>query len=107
VEYGPRLYRFFAPLTIVTTLLAVLTAVVGGTTANPARWLVYGAAFLAFCMIVIYFAYFKQANARFAKADMSAAELAKELVRWEIWHWVRVAIGLTAFITALIGLARF
>ena len=105
-EYGPRLYRFFAPLTIAATFLAVVTAVVCILTAQNGRWATMIAGILAATMIGIYFLYFKTANAKFAVGKISADDLKDELNRWEKWHWVRVIVGIVAFAASLIGLSR-
>ena len=42
-EYKPRLYRFFEPLTIAATSLAVITAVACLMTAHPGSWLALAA----------------------------------------------------------------
>lgn len=105
-EYGPRLYRFFAPLTIAATMLSVLAAVVSAMTTQPGREFTMLAGALAAAMIVIYLLYFKTANARFAAASLNAEELAAELARWARWHWARVVIGIVAFTASLLGLGR-
>jgi hypothetical protein len=102
--YGPRLYRFFAPLTIAATMSAVAAAFTCALADHPGRWLAVVAGVLSASMIVLYFLYFKRANASFASASLSAGELSKELKRWEEWHWVRVVIGIAAFGAALLGL---
>lgn len=105
-EYGPRLYSFYAPLTIAATMLAVTTAIVCLLTFHSGRWSSLVVGILAVLMVAIYFFYFKHANAKFAAASISAAELPIELARWAIWHWVRVAVGLLAFIASLIALGQ-
>jgi hypothetical protein len=70
-EYGPRLYRFFAPLTISATFLAVVTAVVCVATQQNGRWATAVAGILGTTMIGIYFLYFQTANAKFAVGQIS------------------------------------
>jgi hypothetical protein len=102
--YGPRLYRFFAPLTITATMSAVVAAVVCALTNHPARWFALLAGFQSASMVVLYFLYFKRANASFAAASLNPVDLETELARWASWHWFRVSIGISAFGTALISL---
>lgn len=102
--YGPRLYRFFAPLTIVATMAAIAAAVACALADHPGRWPSIVAGVLSASMVVLYFLYFKQANASFAAASLSAGELSRELMRWAAWHWARVVIGVVAFGAALLGL---
>ncbi len=101
--YGPRLYRFFAPLTIAATMSAVVSVVACALANDPGRWPAFVAGVLSASMVVLYFLYFKRANASFAAAALSADELSTELARWATWHWVRVVIGVAAFGAALIG----
>ena len=103
-EYGPRLYRFFAPLTIMGTLFPVIAAITTIVTDTQIRWSTVVAGILAGSMIGIYQIYFKDANAKFAIGKLTADELAAELKSWDLWHWVRVAIGIVALIASLLGL---
>jgi Domain of unknown function (DUF1772) len=103
-EYGPRLYRFFAPLTIVPSFLSVAAAALSLLTADAGRWPTLVACVLFMCVLATYGGYFKRANARLASATLSGNELAQELARWESWHWVRVVLGVFSFGAALLGL---
>jgi Domain of unknown function (DUF1772) len=103
-EYGPRLYRFFAPLTIFPAFLSVAAAALSLLTADAGRWPTLVASVLFMCVLATYAGYFKHANARLASATLSANELSLELARWESWHWVRVVLGVFSFGAALLGL---
>lgn len=103
--YGPRLYRFFAPITVVATMSAVVAAVACALTDRPGRWSAVVAGVMSASIVVLYFLYFKRANASFAAASLSADELSAELARWAAWHWARVIIGVCAFAAALFGLS--
>jgi hypothetical protein len=102
-DYGPRLYRFFAPLTIAATATAMIAAIASLAAPYPGRWGTLLAGVLAIGMLGLYFAYFRRANGRFAEGRMTAQELSEELRRWAMWHWVRVGLGLVAFGAALVG----
>ena len=103
-QWGPRLYRFFAPLTMAATISASMAAVVSTLVGRPGKWMELFAGILAVALVGIYFAYFQGGNARLAKGTMTAEELAAELARWTQWHWTRVAIGVVAFVFSLLGL---
>ncbi len=105
--FGPRLYRFYAPLTITATLLMVSTAIVCWLAEHPGRMATLIAGVLTLSMIAIYFLYFRGANAKFAAASIRAEELSPELARWAKWHWLRVAVGIIAFAVALLGQSRW
>jgi hypothetical protein len=102
-DYGPRLYRFFAPLTIAATMLAVAAAGVAAVTSHPGRWSTVGAGVFGSALVAIYFVYFQRANARFAAGGLTAQELSDELARWAGWHAARVVVGCIAFGLALLG----
>ena len=104
-EYGPRLYRFFAPLTIAPSILSVAAAGFCVWTEDAGRWPTLAACVLFICVLATYAAYFKHANARLATASLSANELALELACWESWHWARVVLGVVSFGAALLSLA--
>lgn len=103
-EYGPRLYRFFAPLTIVPAFLSLAAAGFSLLTADAGRWPTLVACLLFFGVLATYAGFFKHANARLATATLSANQLALELARWESWHWARVVLGIFSFGAALLGL---
>ncbi|MEW6730498.1 MAG: DUF1772 domain-containing protein [Acidobacteriota bacterium] len=102
-EYGPRLYRFFAPLTIAPTFLIVVATGVSIWTSDSGQWPTLAASIFFLSVIATYIGYFRQANARLATASLNAEELSLELARWATWHWVRVVLGVCAFGTALFG----
>jgi hypothetical protein len=96
---GPILFRFFAPVTAVAVLLALASAFF--TPDN--LWSVSGAA-LSLMALVMFFAYFKSANAAFAERSITDEELHGELARWAKWHLVRTTIVIGAFTSSIIAL---
>lgn len=106
-SYGPRLFRFFAPLTTATPIAAGLAAVQvalqtgSGSARNVAAAL---AALLACSLVAIYFVYFKAANEGFARHAVSAADLPQTLARWAAWHRLRVFVCIAAFVLSLVTL---
>ena len=103
-EYGPRLYRFFAPLTIAGTLFPIIAAITTLIIDTKSHWSTVVAGILSALMVGIYLFYFKSANEKLAEAKMNSDELAAELNSWDYWHKARVIIGIVAFIVSLIGL---
>ena len=101
---GPRLYRYFAPLTIIGTILPVIAAAISVTQGVASNWLSVVPAILVLIMLVIYFAYFKGANERFESASVAVEDLSLELAKWASWHWIRVTLGIAAFFTSLLVL---
>src|SRR6185295_16418835 len=101
--YGPRLYRFFAPLTILPSVLTIAAAIVCLWAFDPGRWATLISSVLFLAVVGTYGVYFRNANARLAKQSLSPEELSDELRRWAVWHWTRVVLGLLAFGAALVG----
>ena len=101
--YAPRLYRFYAPLTIAAPLAALVSAglalVAGDHVA--ATW---AAALLALALVACYGLFFKRANEDFARRAVPAGELAAALARWAAWHRARVVIAMLAFACSLLAL---
>src|SRR5687767_9432576 len=52
-DYGPRLYRFFAPLTIGATTMAVAAAGAAAVTSQPGRWSTLGAGVFGGALVAI------------------------------------------------------
>jgi len=102
---GPRLFRFFYPLTVAATLSTAAAAVSSLIAAHPGRWLILISSVLTVAILATYFLYFEKTNARFAAASIRPDELGAELSRWASWHWVRVALSLVAFAAALLALS--
>lgn len=106
--FGPMLFRFFAPLTIVppvaTVLAAVQTIRMSGTFA-PASLAAVAAAMLTCGLLAIYQLFFKSANAAFERRTVPDTDLPAALTRWAAWHRARVLVCLAAFGLSLVALA--
>jgi hypothetical protein len=105
--FGSMLYRFFAPLTMMAPLAAVLSAVQvtvqsGGLT--PRSVAAIATAVLTCSLLAIYGLYFKSANDAFSRRAVSAADLPATLARWAAWHRARVVIVVAAFGLSLVTL---
>lgn len=96
---GPKLFSYFAPLTVLTIIFAAGVGIIHQHNNTP--WLIAG----IMCLIAlgIFFIYFRAANNRFATHDMPDAALAGELEKWSIWHWARTLLIITAFGISIFG----
>lgn len=90
-EMGPSLFKYFAPLTTAAVALSVLAAVLAG-----GRHII--AAGLCVSALIIFFLYFKKANASFADHSLADEDLKDELKRWAAWHWTRTVIIIAALV---------
>ena len=104
--YGKKIYQFFAPLTIIATLLSLITTAYSfvNQSDNPILFGLMGFSTAAF--FSTYFFYFKKANKSFADRSITDIELPLELRRWGNWHWGRICFEIIAFICALLLLIQ-
>ena len=105
---GPRLYHFFAPLTVAAPMAAVLAAIqiaLQSEGLGLRTTAAITAAVLAWSLVAIYMVYFRSANDAFTRHAVSPEDLPAELARWAGWHRARVLICLTAFALSLVALA--
>ncbi len=98
---GPGLYRYFAPITILATLIPAVNAVNCLMQQADRSGLSVLVSVLMIGVLGIYFYYFKSANTGFAAEDPDVEGLQDELVRWGMWHWIRTVIVIAALILAL------
>jgi hypothetical protein len=101
--FGPRLYGYFAPLTIISSVLTFTTAAVCMAWPDAGSGYTLGASVCMALVLVTYTLYFKHANARFAQGGLSPEELRAELARWAMWHWGRVGFGVVGFAAAILA----
>jgi hypothetical protein len=99
-----RLFGFFAPVTVVATLLAIASAAVSFRDRHPRRSLTLLAAVLSIAALSTFFIYFQNVNPRFATAGFGAEELEEELARWAGWHRWRTGMTFAALAAGALSL---
>lgn len=104
--YGPKIYKFFAPITMGATFIPVVTAVYSVLTDADGQGASIVTAVLCLMFFFTYPIYFKRANQAFADASLSEAELPRELIKWGKWHWARVYMELGAFSGSIVALSQ-
>jgi len=104
--YGPKIYKFFAPITIGATFIPVVAAIYSVVTNAEGQVASIVTAALCLMFFFTYPLYFKKANKSFADASLSEAELPKELIKWGKWHWARVYMELAAFAGSIVALLQ-
>jgi hypothetical protein len=97
----PRLVAFYGPLEIASVALTFLATAVCIARRQRGIGRLVLASLLAASVLAVYPMYFQAANARFAAGTIDIADVAAELGRWQMWQWLRVALGVGAFIAAL------
>ena len=104
--YGPKIYKFFAPITIAATFIPVGAAIFSIVTKAEGQVASIVTAALCLMFFFMYPLYFKKANKSFAEASLSEAELPLELIKWGKWHWARVYMELAAFTGSIVALLQ-
>ncbi len=102
-EFGPRLYRYYSPLTITATLVPLVAAaatLLDDPSPNLFAWL---AVALVFVTLATYVFYFRAANLAFAEQRFDEPGLTRELSRWAAVHAFRTAVSLCAFVAAVLA----
>lgn len=104
--YGPKIYQFFAPLTITATLIPVGTAIY--SLVINAHGKIFATLMGVFTLLFFatYFLYFKKANKSFEDASLTDVELPVELDKWDKWHWARIYLEIGALICSLIAIIK-
>jgi len=100
--YGKKIYQFFAPLTIASTFLSLITVAYSFINQYDNQILFGLMGFSTVAFFSTYFLYFKKANKSFAERSLTNEELPYELNRWGNWHWGRICFELIAFICTLL-----
>jgi hypothetical protein len=98
--FGPRLFRYFAPL----TALAVLVSLASALIAHPTSWQRVAAAGCAALTLAAFPLFFARANREFAHRSITDAQLPRALDRWAMVHMLRTATCVLAFVFALLAL---
>lgn len=98
-----ELVQFYSPLQIAATVTAIIAAIwfrlAYGRVSRS--WL--AAAGAAVGVLVLFFVYFKSANAAFLSADVDPAQIPAMLTTWGAWQWFRTAVGITAAACAIVA----
>jgi Domain of unknown function (DUF1772) len=104
--YSPKIYKFFAPLTITATLIPIGTAIYSQIINSPGK--IFSALMGVFTLLFFatYFIYFKKANKSFEDAALTDDELPIELDKWEKWHRARIYLEIGALICSLIAIVK-
>ncbi len=101
---GPQLYKYFAPLTILATLIPTVTAAYCIWDSGEVVTYSSLSSLLILIIFAIYFIYFKAANESFATGSVGVSGLPAELRRWCIWHWIRTVLAMIAFVSATLAI---
>ncbi len=105
-EHAALLVDFFAPLQISGAVLAIAAAGGDRLGSRKGGGALLAAALFSVAVLILFPLYFKDVNASFAQATISVAAIPEELARWELWQWLRTAIGGASFACAVWAVGR-
>jgi hypothetical protein len=101
-----RLLAFYGPVTSISGILTLLSAVASLWEGHPGRWWALAATLIALVVIGSYFLYFEQANASFAAATIAVEAVPAELARWGTLHNARSALCVAALVASLLAIRQ-
>ena len=105
-ENAQSMWLLAGPLQVSSLVLTTGAASVARWLRSPGRTPAVGAAVFSLGVLVPYFLYFQTANASFGAATIEVRDVPAELARWAFWQWVRIGLGLAAFVFSLLALRR-
>jgi hypothetical protein len=105
--FGPRLYRYYTPVTISATVTPLVTA--GATTIvdTQSSWPFWLVVIISLSILATYFLYFRQANLAFAEQRVAETDLERELTRWARVHLLRTALSFVSFLVSIFAALNF
>lgn len=103
-SHAPTIGGLMVPLGAGGVLCTIVAAVVGRRQGARAALLFWVAAGAALVCGATYPIYYTEANAALGSGALPPVEVATELARWQVWHWVRIAAGGIAFAAGALGL---
>lgn len=105
-KFAQKLYDFYAPLTILATVVPLVTVGYHFIIPTKEKLLFAFLALSTLMYFLTYFIYFKKANNAFKNREISDNALSKEIVMWGNWHWGRIAFEFIAFVIVLVLLFK-
>jgi Domain of unknown function (DUF1772) len=94
---GPRLYRYFAPVTVLGVAAPVIAVGLALSQGQSVDFKALVGVGLCLCALATYFLYFQRANRSFAERSLSDSALGAELKTWASLHAGRTVMVIVAF----------
>lgn len=100
------LVDFYSPLEIAAAVGTLACAIVCSLQSRRGAGFWWLAAGLSVFVLVMFFLYFKDANAGFSERAIADDALADALATWGAWQWARVGVGFAAFAASVRAIRR-
>ncbi|WP_061250025.1 DUF1772 domain-containing protein [Leptospira alstonii] len=98
------LVNYYSPLEIWSTILTVVTSILLLITKQEGKWSMAASTVLSIIVIATFFIFFKDANANFNTRSIANDKLTLAITTWGNWQWLRVGLGIAAFIFGLLSI---
>ncbi|WP_036042141.1 DUF1772 domain-containing protein [Leptospira alstonii] len=98
------LVNYYSPLEIWSTILTVVTSILLLITKQEGKWSMVASTVLSIIVIATFFIFFKDANANFNTRSIANDKLTLAITTWGNWQWLRVGLGIAAFIFGLLSI---
>jgi len=105
-ENEPLLVKFFGSLQTASLVLILATTILFWIQGRRGKYLSALSTLLVVAVIITFFLYFQKANESFVTATIALDDVKNELSRWAFWQWVRAALGVGAFASAVSAIWR-
>ncbi len=98
------LVHYYSPLEIWSMILTVVTSFLLLITKQDGKLSMVASAVLSILVIATFFIFFKDANASFNTRSIANDKLTLAITIWGNWQWLRVGLGIAAFIFGLLSI---
>ena len=104
-QHAALLQGFFGPLEVAAAVLTIAAAGLDWIDQGRGRYWLGGSALLGIAVLAVFPIYFQRANTSFRTGAIATDRVKDELQRWSRWHWGRTVLAVSAFGTAVLGVA--
>jgi Domain of unknown function (DUF1772) len=100
-EHEPLLGKFSGSLQTLSAVLILITTVLFWVKGNRGKYFTTVSSLLVIAVILIFFAYFQQANQNIVTASVPLDDVKAQLSNWAFYQWIRTFLGIGAFVFAI------
>ena len=98
------LVNYYSPLEIWSAILFLVTSILLFRTKQDGKWWMVSSAILSILVLATFFVFFKDANAGFNMRSIASDKLAQAIRTWGNWQWLRVGLGISAFLLGILSI---
>ncbi len=102
----PLLAKFFGSLQTSSAVLILITTILFWIQGRREKFFAMVSTILVIAVILIFFAYFQQANQNFVTASVPLEDVKTQLSNWAFLQWIRTVLGFGAFMFSLFTISK-